>query len=125
VKQRYIRPDGELTDETMLVVRGGVLDRAPLEDDARRAHAVYGTYSVSVFAADAVTVDELVQEPPLVRFESFTLISVGTIKAAGLVLSPTGRNRLHHSIEFVDLDDDVNRLLRCDHRTMDNPYHEP
>ena len=103
MKQRYIRPDGELTDDTVLVVRGGVLDRALLEDDARRAHAVYATYSVSVFAADGVTVDELVQEPPLVRFESFTLISVGTIKAAGLTLRPTGRNRLHHSIEFADL----------------------
>ena len=125
MKQRYIRPDGELTDETVLVVRGGVLDRALIEDDARRAHGVYGTYSVSVFAADGVTVDELVQEPPLVRFESFTLISAGTIKAAGLALRPTGRNRLHHSIEFADLDDGVNRLLRCDHRTMDNPYHEP
>jgi hypothetical protein len=34
-------------------------------------------------------------------------------------------NRLHHSIEFADLDDSVNRVLRCDHRTMDDPYHEP
>ncbi len=124
MKQRYVRPDGELADDTVLVVRGGVLDRALLEDDARRGDAVYGTYSVSVFAANGVTVDELVQEPPLVRFQSFTLIAVGAIKAAGLVLRPTGRNPLHHSIEFADLDDGVNRLLRCDHRTMDNPYHE-
>lgn len=70
MKQRFIRPDGELADDTMLVVRGGVLDRALLEDDARRAHAVYGTYSVSVFAADGVTVDELVQEPRQQMFRS-------------------------------------------------------
>jgi hypothetical protein len=55
VKQRYIRPNGELTDDTLLVVCGGVLDRALLEDDAHRAHAVFGTYSVSEFAADGVT----------------------------------------------------------------------
>jgi hypothetical protein len=109
VKQRYIRPDAELTDDTVLVVRSGALDRALLEGDARRAHAVYGTNSLSVFAADGVTVDELDQEFPLVRFESFTLISVGTIKAAGSSLRPTGRNRLHHSIEFADLDDGVTR----------------
>ena len=63
MKQRYIRPDAELTDDTVLVVRGGALDRALLEDDARRAHAVYGTYSLSVFAADGVTVDELFKNP--------------------------------------------------------------
>jgi hypothetical protein len=95
-----------------------------LEDDARRAHAIYGTYSISVFAADGVTIDELAQEPPLVRFESMTLMTVGAVRAAGLRLSPTGRNRLHHSIDFVDLADGISRLLSCEHRTSLNPYHQ-
>ncbi len=92
--------------------------------DARRAHAAYGTYAISVFAAEGVTVDELAQEQPLVRFERLTLVTVGAIRAAGLVIRPTGRNRLHHSIDFDDLDDGIERLLHCEYRTMINPYHE-
>ena len=72
-----------------------------------------------------VTIDELAQEPPLVRFESLTLMTVGAVRAAGLTLRPTGRNRLHHSIDFVDLAVGVARLLGSEHRTTLNPYHEP
>jgi hypothetical protein len=124
MKQRYVRPGGELTDETIVVVRGGELRRDLLEVDARRAFTAYGTYAISVFAADGVTVDELAQEQPLVRFQLLTLMTVGAIRAAGLLLRPTGRNRLHHSVEFDDLGDGIERLLRCDYRTTINPYHE-
>jgi hypothetical protein len=124
VKQRYVRPDGELSDETVVVVRGGELVRELLEHDARRAHEIYGTYAISVFAADGVTVDELAQDPPLVRFASLTLMTVGVIRAAGLRLSPSGRNPLHHSIDFDDLETGVKALLGCEHRTTANPYHE-
>jgi hypothetical protein len=124
VKQRHIRPSGVLSDDTVVVVRGGELRRELLVEDARRAHAVYGVYAISVFAADGVTVDELVQTSPLVRFESLTLMSVGSIRAAGLVLVPSGRNPLHHSIDVDDLDEGLDRLVGCDHRTVVNPYHE-
>jgi hypothetical protein len=77
-----------------------------------------------VFAAAGVTVDELAQEQPLIRFEVLTLMTVGAIRAAGLLFRPTGRNRLHHSIDFEDLDDGIDRLLICEHRTTINPYHE-
>ncbi len=125
MKQRFVRLGGELVDETVVVVRGGALVREVIQRDAERAYRIYGTYAISVFAADGVSVDEMAQEPPLVRFESLTLMTVGAIRAAGLVLRPTGRNRLHHSIEFEDLDQDVDRLLGCKHRTTPNPYHEP
>jgi len=124
VKQRYVRASGELSDDTIVVVRGGELRRELLAEDARRAHAVYGVYAISVFAADGVTVDELVQTSPLVRFEAVTLMSVGSIRAAGLVLVPSGRNPLHHSIDVGDLDEGLDRLVGCDHRTVVNPYHE-
>jgi hypothetical protein len=124
MKQRYVRPGSELSDETVVVVRGGELRRDLLEVDARTAHAVYGTYAISVFAADGVTVDELAQAQPLVRFELLTLMTVGAIRAAGLVIRPTGRNPLHHSIDFDDLDDGLARLLNCECRTTINPYHE-
>jgi hypothetical protein len=124
MKQRFVRPGDELTDDTTVVVRGGELRRALLVEDASRAHAVYGVYAISVFAADGVTVDELVQTSPLVRFEQVTLMRVGAIRAAGLAIRPTGRNPLHHSIEFEELEAGVERLLRCESRTVLNPYHE-
>ena len=89
-----------------------------------RAHSIYGIYAVSVFAADRVTVDELVQTSPLIRFDVLTLMAVGAIRSAGLVLVPSGRNSLHHSIDLTDLDDALDRLIGCDHRTVVNPYHE-
>ena len=124
MKPRHVRPDGELSDETVVVVRGGELDPEILAQDAQRAHDVYGTYAISVFAADGVTVDELAQEPPLVRFASITLMTVGAIRAAGLVLRPSGRNRLHHSIDFDDLEAGLDTWLACEHGTIVNPYHE-
>ena len=124
MKQRYLRPGDELSDDTVVVVRGGELQRELLAEDAMRAHSVYGVYAISVFAADGVTVDELVQTSPLVRFEVLTLMTVGSIRSAGLVLVASGRNPLHHSIDLTDLDDALDRLIDCDHRTVINPYHE-
>ncbi len=123
MKQRYIRPDAELSDDTVIVVRGGALLREPLQVDAVRAFKAYGVYALSVFAADGVTVNDLAQVPPLVRFELLTLMTAGAIRAADLRLVPTGRHRLHHSIEFDDLDAGLARLMACEHRTRGNPYH--
>jgi hypothetical protein len=74
---------------------------------------------------DGVTVDELAQEPPLVRFASITLMTVGAIRAAGLRLRPSGRNPLHHSIDFDDLSFGLSALLACEHRSIVDPYREP
>jgi len=120
VKRRYVRPDGELSDETVVVVRGGGLDSEILAQDAQRAHDVYGTYAISVF----VTVDELAQEPPLVRFASITLMTVGEIRPQGCCSARVDADRLHYSIDFDDLDTGVEALVRCEHRTIVNPYHE-
>ena len=51
--------------------------------------------------------------------------TVAAIRAVGLTLRPTGRNRLHSSIDFADLDDGIARLMPCERRTVLNPYHEP
>ena len=125
MKQRYVRVGDELADEITVVVRGGSLDAGLLRQDALRNHAVYGTYGISVFAARDVTVDELAQQPPLIRFDQLTLMTVGALRAAGLRLEPTGRNPRHFDIGFDDLDEGIARLLGCPHRTMLNPYHEP
>lgn len=124
VKQRHIRVGDDLDDEVTVVVRGGELDAELLREDALRNYAVYGTYGVSVFAVRDLTLDELAQQAPLVRFGQLTLITVGALRAAGLRLEPTGRNPRHYDISFDDLDDGVDRLIRCEHRTVDNPYHQ-
>lgn len=125
MKRRYLRVSDELTDETVVVVRGGVLDPDQLQADALRNHAVYGTYGISVLAARDLTVDELMQLSPLVRFGRVTVVTVGVLLAAGLRLEPTGRNPRHYDITFADLDDGVRRLCGCEHQVVVNPYHEP
>lgn len=125
MKRRYLRVSDELTDETVVVVRGGVLDPDQLQADALRNHAVYGTYGISVLAARDLTVDELMQLSPLVRFGRVTVVTVGVLLAAGLRLESTGRNPRHYDITFADLDDGVRRLCGCEHQVVVNPYHEP
>jgi hypothetical protein len=123
-KQRYLRRGDALGDDELVVVRGGELDADVLRADAQRYHAVYGTYGVSVFAARDVTVDELAQEPPLVRFRVLTLVQVGVLSAAGLRLDPTGRNPHHFTLAFDELETGIDRLRRCEHQLWPNPYHE-
>lgn len=124
MKARYIRPDAELSDDTVHVVRGGTLDEAALRDGATAAFENYGTYAISVLALDDTTLEELAPAPPLVHFEQLTLMTVGAIRQQGLRLLPTGRRREHHSIEFDDLTDGIARLQACEHRIEANPYHE-
>lgn len=125
MKQRFIRVGDELADAITVVVRGGMLDADLLRQDAQRNYDIYGSYGISVFAARDLTVDELAQQSPLIRFAELTLMTVGALRAASLRLEPTGRNSRHVDIGFDDLDDGITRLLRCEHRTIVNPYHEP
>ncbi len=123
-KHRYLRAGDSLDDDDIVVVRGGELDEETLRDDALRYHSIYGTFGISVFAARDVTVDELAQEPPLVRFPVLTLMRVGALRTAGFRLEPTGRNPRHFTVAFDDLDDGTVRLGRCEHQRWINSYHE-
>ena len=123
-KQRHVRPGDHLDDDDIVVVRGGGLDPALLRQDADRYHSTYGDYGISVFAARDIAVDELAQQVPLVRFEVLTLVRVGTLRAAGFRLEPTGRNPRHFTVVFDDLAAGVAALLVCEHRSWINPYHE-
>lgn len=60
----------------------------------------------------------------LVRFETLTLITVGTLRAAGLEVIPTFR-RPHLTILLPDLDADLKRLLACDNVIWHNDHHQP
>ena len=123
-KQRYDRSGDVLDDDTVLVVRGGDLDRDVLRQDAERMFSVYGVYGISVFSLRDISLDELAQQPPLVRFARLTLVTVGVLRRAGLQLEATGRNPQHFTIGFGYLEDGVERLCACEYRTSDNPYYE-
>ena len=124
VKLRYLRGGDALADDEDVVVRGGELDPVVLRQDAQRNHEVYGVYGISVFAVRGMTLDEMAQQAPLVRFGRLTLVKAGVIRAAGLRLEPTGRNPRHFDITFDLLDEGVARLCRCEHEVVVNPYHE-
>lgn len=118
-KQRHLRPGDRLDDEETIVIRGGRLDPDGLRGDALQYHNIYGDYGLSVFAARDVAIDEIAQQPPLVRFEVLTLV-----RAAGFRLEPTGRNPRHFTVAFNDLDAGIEALLACEHRIWNNPYHD-
>ncbi len=123
-KQRQLRADDELLDDEIVVVRGGELDADVLRADAEDYHAVYGSYGLSGFAARDITVDELAQQSPLVRFEVLTLVRAGILRAAGFRLEPTGRNPRHFTIAFDELEPGVDALRRCEQLRWSNPYYE-
>ena len=124
MKLRRLREGDVLGDGDVVLVRGGDLDPDILRADAMRYHSIYGTYGISVFALRDVTVDELAQQVPLVRFDRLTLLTVGDVLAAGMRLEPTGRNPCHYTVGFDDLDDGVRRLVGCPHQVVPNAYHD-
>lgn len=98
MKQRFLRVGDELNDDVTVVVRGGNLDPVVLRDDALRNHRIYVSYGISVFAVRDLTLDELAQLPPLVRFAQLTTMTAGTLRRSGLALVPTGRNSRHYDV---------------------------
>jgi hypothetical protein len=62
-----------------VLVRGGAPDPEVLGADALRYHGVYGSYGISVFAVRGLTLEEMAQQVPLVRFDHLTLIRVASI----------------------------------------------
>lgn len=124
MKQRFIRVGDELTDDVAVVVRGGDLDPETLRHDALRNHEIYGTYGISVFAARDLTLDELAQRAPLVRFERLAIVTVGALLALGLRLEPTGRNPRHYRRELRRPRRGRGQAVALRALVMVNPYHE-
>jgi hypothetical protein len=123
MKLRRLR-EGDVLDDGTTLVRGGELEPGVLRADASRYHTVYGSYGISVFAARDATVDELAQQVPLVRFATFTLITVAEVRGARLRLEPTGRNPRHNTVSFDDLDEGIAALASCAHQVVPNSYHD-
>ena len=77
-----------------------------------------------MFAIRDLTLDELAQQQPLVRFGTLTLVAVGELRAARLPLEATGRSPQHLTVVFDDLEAGIAALVNCVHRTFTNPYYE-
>jgi hypothetical protein len=124
MKLRRLRDGDVLENGDIVLVRGGDLDADILRADAARYYSIYGVYGISVFAVRSVTVDELAQQVPLVRFDRLSLLKVRDVLAAGMRLEPTGRNSRHFTVSFDDLEDGMQRLVGCPHQVIPNTYHD-
>ena len=124
MKLQRLRDGDVLGNGDIVLVRGGDLDPDILRVDAARYNSIYGVYDISVFAIRDLTVDELAQQVPLVRFDRLSLLKVRDVLAAGMRLEPTGRNHRHFTVSFDDLEDGVRRLVSCPHQVMPNAYHD-
>jgi hypothetical protein len=123
MKLRRLR-EGDVLDDDTVLVRGGELDRDLVLADARRYHVIYGTYGISLFAVRGLTIDEMAQQVPLVRFDRLTLITAWELASAGLRLEPTGRNPRHYTAGFDDIERGVKAIVNCGCRVTTNAYHD-
>ena len=124
MKLRRLREGAVLEDGETVLVRGGELDPEIIRADAQRYHGVYGSYGISVFAVRGVSLAEMAQRVPLVRFARLTLIKVAEVRRAELRVDATGRNPSHYTVGFDDLDQGVTRLVGCEYQVVSNPYHD-
>jgi hypothetical protein len=120
--QRYLGHE-QVADDTLVVIRGGVMEEDSLRRDARIAFLRFGEYGVSVLAApDAVGLAE-VAAGSLRRYRQLTITTAGAIRRAGLELRPTFRSP-HYTVIFPRVDDGVRRLLSCENEVIENPHHD-
>jgi hypothetical protein len=123
MRLRRLRDDDVLEGDTPLV-RGGELDPDILRADAQRYHDIYATYGISVFAVRGLSLEEMAQQVPLVRFHRMTIITARELAGCGLRLEPTGRNPRHYTVGFDDLEQGVKALISCSREVVPNPYHD-
>lgn len=93
MRLRRLRDDDVLEGDTRLV-RGGELDPDVLRADARRYYDVYATYGISVFAVRSLSLAEMAQQVPLVRFRRMTIITARELAGCGLRLERPGGIRV-------------------------------
>ena len=120
MKERHIRVDDGLIDADVIIVRGGLPGPRGLRAEAQNHYVVYGTSSVSVFAARDVPFEEIADSLPLACFEHLTLWTAGNIRKAGLALEPAGRESRHYVVNLGMGAAGVQALWGCEHRTWTN-----
>lgn len=110
-----------LADDSLVVVRGGPLDRDELLADAERAFRRFGEHAVSVLAAPTDEELDALARTTLRRYARLTVTTAGAIRRAGLDLRPTFR-RPHYSVMLPDLNADVDCLVGCETEEWSNPH---
>lgn len=111
----------QLADDSLVVIRGGLLDPELLRADAQRTFRRFGEHGVSVLAALTEADLDLLGRTVLRRYEQITVTTAGAIRRAGLELRPTFR-RPHYTVMLPDLDADVERLAGCENEQRANRH---
>lgn len=95
----------EPPDDVVLVVRGGEMHSTYVRETARDSFFESGFYSISVFLALDVPVEELcAMEPYVARYGKVRLTTVGRLRHAGFALLPT-LDRPHYDVVLPDISD--------------------
>ncbi len=107
-----------------MVVRGGDLSEQEIRRDALRTRRRFGgVRHLRARTPSERALDEIAREV-LVRFEVLTVLSAGVLRRSGLELRPTFR-RPHFTVMLPVLDEDVERLLRCENERRINVHFQP
>jgi hypothetical protein len=112
----------EPPDDAIVVVRGGAMQSEFVVRTASDAHDEYGMFSVSVFLALDMTVEDLcAHEPHLARYGQVRLSTVGRLRAAGFALLPTLAHP-HYDVILPDIErQTLHRLETCFAEPIPNP----
>jgi hypothetical protein len=110
--------------DSLMVVRGGDLSEEEIRRDALRAHRRFGEYGISAFGAPSDRALDEIARGPLVRFDVLTLFTAGELRRSSLELRPTFR-RPHYTVMLPVLDEDLERLLRCENERQINVHFQP
>ena len=99
--------DEQVPPDAAVVVRGGEMNSATVRRTATGSHDEYGIFSVSVFVAFDVPVEQLCHErSELQRYRKVRLSTVDRLRSLGFALIPT-LDRPHYDIVLPDLDDNT------------------
>lgn len=109
-------------EDAVVVVRGGEMNSDFVRETARDSFEEFGVYSISVFLALDVPVDELcAAEPHLARYGKVRVSTAGRLRREGFVLLPT-LDRPHYDVLLPDLSDrTLDRLDESFDQTVPNP----
>jgi hypothetical protein len=78
-----------LADDSLVVVRGGTLDRGKLVTDAERTSRRFGEYAVSVLAAPSDEELDALGRTALRRYEVLTITTAGALRQVSSSARPS------------------------------------
>ena len=113
-------------DDAVVVIRGGVLSRASIEQAATRSLDLHGLLGISVEGALGVSVLEACRASErLAPYRRIRLSTFGRLRAAGFALLATF-DHPHFTLVLSDLSElTIVRLGRCFDDPIPNPAGEP